>query len=546
MAYSEILKYHQLSKHYFDHYAKSLGYLDWDNQPNPFRFYENKDKNRLQLMNKELEAKYIDLYDRSNNSTQKLNKESLSNFLELSLALSAWKKAGDARWSLRINPSSGNLHPTEAHLILPELDEVQSGIYHYNPLLHMLEKRAALTDNLWTELESVFNGNGFYLAFSSIFWRESWKYGERAFRYCNHDIGHALACISFSANLLGWKVHTLNDLSDEQLNKILGFDHVKWKKYEKEHPDILCYITPKDFELKKRSIPQQTIDKINSLDWQGTPNSLSDDTLEWQEIIKIHKNSLKPETKSKNFVLDTSSFFGINESPYKASEIIRKRRSAQAFDGKTSITKTQFINILDKTLARENTAPFDMKLSESHCHLLLFVHRVEDLEQGIYLFIRNSNHLDELKKLTNQAFLWDEIEKGFPLYFLHKIPFTKESKTLSCHQSIASDSAFSLGMLCKFEAVLEEEPYLYRQLFWETGIIGQILYLEAESIGLQGTGIGCFFDDPVHEILSIKDHSYQSLYHFTFGGAVNDSRLQTLRPYDHLDNIKENPDIPQS
>jgi nitroreductase len=41
------------------------------------------------------------------------------------------------------------------------------------------------------------------LALSSIYWRESWKYGERAFRYCALDAGHASAAISIAAACLG-------------------------------------------------------------------------------------------------------------------------------------------------------------------------------------------------------------------------------------------------------------------------------------------------------------------------------------------------------
>ena len=71
-------------------------------------------------------------------------------------------------------------------------------------------------------------------------------------------------------------------------------------------------------------------------------------------------------------------------------------------------------------------------------------------------------------------------------------------------------------------------------MFWEAGLLGQVLYLEAEAAGVRATGIGCFFDDPVHEIVAIKNLTLQSLYHFTIGGPVEDRRLQTLPPYHHL------------
>jgi hypothetical protein len=48
------------------------------------------------------------------------------------------------------------------------------------------------------------------------------------------------------------------------------------------------------------------------------------------------------------------------------------------------------------------------------------------------------------------------------------------------------------------------------------------------------TGIGCFFDNAMHQVLGIRDHAWQSLYHFAVGGPVDDPRLQTLPSYWYL------------
>jgi hypothetical protein len=85
-------------------------------------------------------------------------------------------------------------------------------------------------------------------------------------------------------------------------------------------------------------------------------------------------------------------------------------------------------------------------------------------------------------------------------------------------------------MIAHFETALHE-PWRYRHLFWECGVLGQVLYLEAEAAGVRSTGIGCFFDDEMHALLGIGDHRWQSLYHFTLGGAVDDPRLSTMPPY---------------
>ena len=65
-------------------------------------------------------------------------------------------------------------------------------------------------------------------------------------------------------------------------------------------------------------------------------------------------------------------------------------------------------------------------------------------------------------------------------------------------------------------------------------MLGQVLYLESEAANMRGTGIGCYFDDGVHDLLGIKNLALQSMYHFTVGGAITDTHLQTLAAYGHL------------
>jgi len=51
-AVTETLLYHEQTKHHFHRYARSLGFLDWASQPNPFRLYEGVTAARLPLLQK--------------------------------------------------------------------------------------------------------------------------------------------------------------------------------------------------------------------------------------------------------------------------------------------------------------------------------------------------------------------------------------------------------------------------------------------------------------------------------------------------------------
>jgi hypothetical protein len=180
-------------------------------------------------------------------------------------------------------------------------------------------------------------------------------------------------------------------------------------------------------------------------------------------------------------------------------------------------------------------APWDAIPWAPAIHLCLFVHRVEGLEPGLYALARDPAKLDVLKRSMHREFAW-EVPPGcdadLPLRLLERGDAREVATQVSCRQQIAGDGAFSLGMLAEYwESLVANGPWFYRCLFREAGTIGQVLYLEAEAAGVRATGIGCFFDDPVHQVFGLSGLAFQSLYHFTVGGAVDDPRLTTLPAY---------------
>ena len=172
--------------------------------------------------------------------------------------------------------------------------------------------------------------------------------------------------------------------------------------------------------------------------------------------------------------------------------------------------------------------PFDALWWTPRIHLALFVHRVADVEPGLYVLVRDDADLEPLRTAAGRDFLWERVEGGLPLFLLARGDCRRLAARLSCDQEIAADGFFSLGMIARFDASLDAfGPSFYRHLFWETGVVGQALYLAAEAAGARATGIGCFYDDPVHDVLGLSGHAFQSLYHFTIGVPVEDSRLTT-------------------
>jgi len=531
--------YHERTKHHPHRYARSAGYLDWQSEPEPFRRYEGAPVIELPLTEQDPEGTYSDLFDRKGQDARPFSLGRIACFLELSLGLSAWKSFRNNSWALRMNPSSGNLHPVESYLVLPPLPQqgpIPGGVYHYNPFLHVLEARTKCDEPFWPRVRQHFP-DGFFAALSSIHWRESWKYGERAFRYSHLDMGHAVAAMSFSAALLGWKMAYLNALSDLEVETILGFTKTRWREFEREEAGPLLFVTSAKENAVPRAMPSDIIRMFEPLSYTGDPNLFSGRHRDWSVIDEVSALTVKPSTREEKFRYEAHPFTRGNYPTVAGAQLIRKRRSALAFDARTALARDHFFDILDRTLPRNNYAPFDAEVGRAAVHLLIFVHLVTGLGPGLYFLVRGDTDVEEIKKRCRHGFLWartPEAPESLPLYILERGDFRSKAVSTSCDQDIAADGAFAVAMISEFGPVIEKEPYRYRLLHWEAGMVGQVLYLTCEAYGMRGTGMGCFFDDTIHDLLGLQDNTYQDLYHFGAGKPVEDNRIATLPPYHHL------------
>jgi SagB-type dehydrogenase family enzyme len=565
-----VIRYHVQTKHHFNRYARALGYLDWANQPDPFRRFVGASLVSLPLLKPDEEPvspAYDAIYQSGAIAWQPVTVRTLSRFFEFALALSAWKKAGESEWPLRSNPSSGNLHPTEGYVVLPQIEglDFKPGLYHYAPKEHGLELRAEFSAEQITRLLAPFPPRAFLFGLTSVHWREAWKYGERAFRYCNHDVGHAIGSTRISVATLGWKMALLDGVEQRTIAMLLGTDRTEdFAEVEPEHPDCLAVMWPlaevrgETLDVKREKLAEiplfinpEVVTDLVKCTWHGKANRLSGEHgVEWEIIDEAAVASWKSSYECISVAVPTSdtshvSPFTFHGAP--AGQIIRQRRSAVSFDGKTSISAATFFRMMERVMPRadrpqlDRPMPWDVWPYAPAIHLLIFVHRVEGLTPGLYFLVRDPKKLSSIQQSMNSDLIWTSTPncpEDLSLYWLLEGDAKKLAVQVSCHQEIAGDSAFSFGMLAEFEGRLREGgAWWYPRLFWESGLLGQVLYLEAEAAGVRATGIGCFFDDPVHEIVSVKGLSLQSLYHFTIGGPVEDGRLMTLPAYSHIKSI---------
>lgn len=541
----QVQDYHQRTKHHFEGYAKGPETLDWDAQPAPFRHFKGVLVVRLPRLS-EL-ATDAPLYTALQRPFAQLGQqsplapslESLGAWLQLSLGITAWKGYGPDRWAVRANPSSGNLHPTEAYVLVQGFAGLSDGLYHYEPQQHQLELRAEYSASAVANPQLA-------VILTSVMWREQWKYGERAFRYCQLDAGHAQGALRYAAAALGWTLAEQTHLGTATLARLTGVDRLeefparRHPETEREEAEILLALgldghrpTPLDAQ-ELRALADQA-------QWQGVASSIDPYPMyQWPPVAAVAQASRSEDQP----YFDTPALAAELPPQYPDSlplvgqqaiqQLIIQRRSAQRFDPDYVLSAEGF-RVLLARLQPSASVPWDTLSHPPRIALLAFVMNVEGLEPGIYLIPRHPDLWADLQPhLSNQY--QPEPVPGFDgllrLMTAEPLAIKRLSRSAHCHQDIAGGSCLTLGMLARFATTLEQEgPSAYRALYREAGLIGQLLYLEAEAQQIRGTGIGCFFDDPVHTLVGLEGMSWQSLYHFTLGLPIVDSRIETTPAY---------------
>jgi SagB-type dehydrogenase family enzyme len=389
-----------------------------------------------------------------------------------------------------VNPSSGNLHPTEFHFSTRGIKEWPDGLYHYRPSTHMAEQRAL------GDVQIKLGGSSAPLVFvlTSITWREAWKYGDRAYRYCLHDIGHAWQALSLAAQAIGCGSFAVGHFPDDEVAQACRLP-------DDEVPMLLV-------ELRDGSIPVLESNALETVWYGGHANQLSAQiaTNEW--IDRIHDaTKLNSLTQRGNFIAGPPpTVCGEIKLPPPASsarafgETARRRRSALDFvGGSRSISLPQLSAIL-AAASQRLIADF---IRTSFVQMYLYAHRVEALKPGAYRHWPESAELEQIKDGDQRV-----VAAG-----------------LSLGQELAGNACVAFSMIGDLErAARAHGDRGYRYVHFEAGAIGHRLYLAAEALGLGATGIGSFYDEEVHRYLNLAPQQ-QVVYHFAIGYPVPDVRV---------------------
>jgi SagB-type dehydrogenase family enzyme len=503
-------EYHEFTKHSAEALRRTQHVLDWQNMPDPFRHYEG--------------VPLLDLPADPPGPGSALAEDGpafLSQLLFYSAAISASKLVPSAgyRYALRVNPSSGNLHPTEFHFLTRGLKEWPDGLYHYRPSSHTAEQRAI------GDLKPRVSGSAAPIVFvlTSIAWREAWKYRDRAYRYCLHDIGHAWQALALAAEGMGCSSYAIGHFADDEVAQVC-------RLHEDEWPMLLIELRRDSTLLRNsrktergatgswigfgvRAAPFALLrepDRGETVWYGGHANELSRERIAYPRIDAIHDATKLIEATCRRGISaaePAGSGSGEIKLPPPAlstrafGEVARMRRSALHFYGGTrSISLPQLSAMLAAA-----SAPLSADFAGARfIELYLYVHRVEGLAPGVYRFWPEHSELESIKPGDERV----------------------AAAGLSLGQELAGNACVAFSMIGDLErATRAHGDRGYRYVHFEAGAIGHRLYLAAEALGLGATGIGAFFDDEVHRYLNLTAEQGQVVYHFAIGYPVPDPRV---------------------
>ena len=487
-------EYHESTAHSVESLRRVPHVLDWVNMPDPFRHYEGVPVLDLPADPPSPDTPALDVLQGFSGTTAVRDGPTfLSQLLIYSASISASKLVPSTgyRYALRVNPSSGNPHPTEFHFLTRGLKEWPNGLYHYRPSSHMAEQRAL------GDLEIKLAGSSAPIVFvlTSIVWREAWKYRDRAYRYCLHDMGHAWQALALTARAIGCESFAVGHFPDDEVAQLCRLPEDEW-------PMLIV-------ELRGGSIPVREPDTCETVWYGGHANQLSKERTAYTRIDGIHGATKLSKSACRGISPAEPAPTGSGEItvPPAASstrafgEVARMRRSALDFVGGTqSMSFTQLSAILAAAI-QPQLADF---AATRFIQLYLYVHRVYGLEPGLYRFWPAPAELERIKGGDQRV----------------------AAAGLSLGQDLAGNACVAFSMIGDLDrAARAHGDRGYRYVHFEAGAIGHRLYLAAEAFGLGATGIGAFYDEEVNRYLSLTPGQGRVVYHFAIGYPVHDFRL---------------------
>jgi SagB-type dehydrogenase family enzyme len=502
------LAYHNATKHSYVSVRGNPHFLDFANQPLPFKIYPTLEPSRLPGEIRQTGVAALSAISTTipaeNNAVPDL--QSIAQLLYLSAGITRQRKYSGGEIYFRAAACTGALYEVELYLVCGDLDGLPAGIYHFAPAEFGLRQlragdfRSVLVEA--TAGEPAISHAPLTIACTCTYWRNAWKYQARTYRHFGWDNGTLLANLLAVATALGLPARVVCGFVDTTVNRLLDVDsqrEVAFSLIALGHVSGVSLlskvnIAPLGLEtvpLSRHEVDYPLMRETHAASSLHSPQEVA----AWRGAVP---DQLEPPVRSVTddpaIPLEPVSDAEMPRDPIE--QVILRRGSSRRFL-RTSISMQQLSTMLDRStrgVAADFLHPFGSQLN----HLYLIVQAVEGLDPGSYVFHRDRRVLECLKRgdFRNQA--------GY----------------LGLEQQLPADAAVDIFFLADLRPILQRFGNRgYRAVQLEAGTLGGKLYLAAYAQHLGATGL-TFYDDDVIRFFSPHAEGKSAIFLVAIGHSV--------------------------
>jgi SagB-type dehydrogenase family enzyme len=500
-------RYHNATKHSYASVRANPHFLDFANQPLPFKIYPALEPMRLPDEMRQTGVAALSAVAESvpPETNAALDLPEVANLLYLSAGITRQRKYSGGEIYFRAAACTGALYEVELYLVCGDIPGLPAGVYHFAPAEFGLRKLRA-GDYRSVLIEATGNQPAIAHApltmiCTCIYWRNAWKYQARTYRHFGWDNGTLLANLLAVATALGLPAEVVCGCVDATVNALLDVDSRR---------EVAYSLVALGHSIEP---PPQPAAEISPLGLETIP--LSRNEVDYPLMREIHAASSlhageevaawRGSTALTNFpppaapVVPLQPLSDVEMPRDPIEQVILRRGSSRRF-ARTPITLSQLSTILDRAT---RGVPADFLISHHHLNeLYLIVHAVEGLEPGAYMFRRDRGLLECMKQGN----------------------FRDQAGYLGLEQQLPADAAVDIFFLADLHPILQRlDNRGYRAAQLEAGIVGGKLYLAAYAQHLGATGL-TFYDDDVIRFFSPHAEGKSAMFLIAIGHSAKPER----------------------
>src|SRR6184192_939415 len=504
-------RYHNASKHSYASVHNNLHFLDWDNQPLPFKAYTTLEPLRLPREVRQTGVAALSAIAESIHPVASAvpDLEALAQLLYLTAGITRHRKYPGGDIYFRAAACTGALYEVEVYVVCANLVDLEAGVYHFAPAEFGL-RRLRTGDYRRVLLEATGGEPAIAHAPLTIictctYWRNAWKYQARTYRHFGWDNGTLLANLLAVSTALGLPARVVCGFLDRSVNGLLDVDprrEVAFSLVALGHVAALPPPSPAGASpLSLETVPLSQ----HEVDYPLMREMHAASSLEAPEELAAWRG----HTPKKEFLPPSGPIVQLTplsdaEIPRDPIEQVIQRRGSTRKFAQSPITMAQLSTMLDRA-TRGVPADFLDPPGAQLNDLYLIVHAVEGLDPGVYVFHRERRLLEGLRRGN----------------------FRSEAGHLGLDQELAADAAVDIFFLAELRPILQRFGNRgYRAVQLEAGILGGKLYLAAYAQHLGATGL-TFYDDEMTRFFSPHAEGKSAIFLVAIGKSAKQKLQET-------------------